>query len=62
MRMASYIRECAGDEEAIVLFSNRNVEERIDEFLDNDGNVAVVLGMTELKALFEAQKAEEKSL
>lgn len=31
------------------------------EFLDNDGNVAVVLGMTELKALFDAQKAEEKA-
>jgi quercetin dioxygenase-like cupin family protein len=55
-------RECAGDEEAIVLFSNRNVEERIYEFLDKDGNVAVVLGMKELRALFEAQKADEKAL
>jgi quercetin dioxygenase-like cupin family protein len=54
--------ESAGDEEAIVLFSNRNVEERIYEFLDNDGNIAVVLGMAELKALFDAQKAEEKAL
>jgi quercetin dioxygenase-like cupin family protein len=54
--------ECAGDEEAIVLFSNRNVKERIYEFLDADGNIAAVLGMTELKALFEAQKAEEMAL
>jgi len=54
--------ESAGDEEAIVLFSNRNVKEGIYEFLDDDGNIAAVLGMTELKALFEAQKAEEKAL
>jgi hypothetical protein len=54
--------EGAGDEDAIVLFSNRNVKEGIYEFLDDDGNIAAVLGMTELKALFDAQKAEEKAL
>jgi quercetin dioxygenase-like cupin family protein len=54
--------ESAGDEEAIVLFSNRNVKEGIYEFLDDDGNIAAVLGMAELKALFDAQKAEEKAL
>ncbi len=54
--------ESAGDEEAIVLFSNRNVKEGIYEFIDDDGNIAAVLGMAELKALFEAQKAEEKVL
>lgn len=54
--------ESAGDEEAIVLFSNRNVKEGIYEFIDDDGNIAAVLGMAELKALFDAQKAEEKAL
>ena len=50
--------ESAGDEEAIVLFSNRNVENgEIYEFLDENGNIAVALGIADLKALFDAQKA-----
>jgi 2,4'-dihydroxyacetophenone dioxygenase len=55
--------ESAGDEEAIVLFSNRNIENgEIYEFLDDDGNIAVALGIADLRALFDAQKAEEKAL
>jgi hypothetical protein len=49
--------ESAGDEEAIVLFSNRNVKDKIYEFLDDNGNIAAALGFAEIRALFEAQKA-----
>jgi 2,4'-dihydroxyacetophenone dioxygenase len=55
--------ESAGDEEAIVLFSNRNIQNgEIYEFLDDGGNIAVALGIADLRALFDAQKAEEKAL
>jgi 2,4'-dihydroxyacetophenone dioxygenase len=50
--------ESAGDEDAVILFSNRNIANgEIYEFLDADGNVAVVLGIAEFRALFDAQKA-----
>jgi quercetin dioxygenase-like cupin family protein len=54
--------ESAGDEEAIVLFSNRNIEDLLYEFLDEAGNVAVTLSIGDLRALFDAQKIEEKAL
>jgi hypothetical protein len=53
-------RECGGDREAIVFFSNRNVEDAVYEFLDNDLNPVVTLGLADFKALFEAQKGEAR--
>jgi 2,4'-dihydroxyacetophenone dioxygenase len=55
--------ESAGDEEAIVLFSNRNIENgKIYEFLDDDRNIVATLGLADLRALFDAQEAENKAL
>ena len=50
-------RESAGDEEAIVLFSNRNIEDGIYEFLGDDGNIVAALGMADFRTLLDAQKA-----
>ncbi len=49
-------REGGGDQEAIVFFSNRNVEGAIYEFLDDAQNPIVTLGLADFKGLFEAQK------
>jgi hypothetical protein len=47
-------RECGGDQEAIVFFSNRNVEDAMYEFLDDDLNATVTLGITDFKAQLDA--------
>lgn len=47
--------EGGGDEDAIVLFSNRNVEDALYQFLDDDQKPIVTLGFADFKAQFEAQ-------
>ena len=49
--------EGGGDEDAIVFFSNRNIEDALYEFLDESGNPAQVLGIAD----FKAQLAEQVS-
>ena|SRR5579863_7511573 len=49
-------RESAGDEDAVVFFSNRNIEDGIYEFLDDDLNAVLAFGIADFKALFDAQK------
>jgi len=48
-------REGGGDQDTIVFFSNRNVEDAIYEFLDNDLNSVVTLGIADFKGLLDAQ-------
>ncbi len=48
-------REGVGDQEAIVFFSNRNVEDVIYEILDDNLNTVATFGLTEFKGLLEAQ-------
>lgn len=50
--------ESAGDEEAIVLFSNRHIDSGIYEFLDEARNPVTKLGIADIRALFEAQKED----
>lgn len=45
--------EGAGDQEAIVYFSNRDVEDTLYEFLDEDLNPVHVLGIADFKAEFD---------
>jgi hypothetical protein len=47
--------EGGGNEDAIVFFSNRNVEDALYEFLDDGGNPVKVLGIAD----FKAQLAEQ---
>lgn len=47
-------RECGGDQEAIVFFSNRNVEDAMYEFLDDNLNATVTLGIADFKAQLDA--------
>ena len=49
-------REGGGDQEAIVFYSNRSVEKRIYEFLDDKMTIFATLGMVEFKALLQGQK------
>ncbi|MCJ2052850.1 regulator [Methylobacterium sp. J-070] len=42
--------EGGGDEDAIVFFSNRNIEDALYEFLDDSGNPVQVLGIGDFKA------------
>ena len=49
--------EGGGDEDAIVFFSNRNIEDALYEFLDDSGNLVQVLGIAD----FKAQLAEQVS-
>lgn len=49
--------EGGGDEDAIVFFSNRNIEDALYEFLDGGGNPVQVLGIAD----FKAQLAEQVS-
>jgi 2,4'-dihydroxyacetophenone dioxygenase len=48
-------REGGGDQDVIALFSNRQVDGPVYEILDDDLNVVTTLGMSDFKALFEAQ-------
>ncbi|HVJ51773.1 MAG TPA: hypothetical protein VM689_04890 [Aliidongia sp.] len=48
-------RECGGDQEAIVFFSNRQIEDAVYEFLDDDLNSVMTLGLADFRALFDAQ-------
>ncbi len=48
-------REGGGDQDVIVFFSNRNVEDPVYEFRDNDLNHVVTLGLADFKSLLEAQ-------
>jgi quercetin dioxygenase-like cupin family protein len=49
--------ESAGDEDAVILFSNRNIQNgKIYEFLGDDGNIAATLGLADFRALLDAQK------
>jgi quercetin dioxygenase-like cupin family protein len=50
-------REGGGDEEAIVFFSNRNIDGVVYELLDDDLNPVATLGIAEFKALLDGQKA-----
>jgi quercetin dioxygenase-like cupin family protein len=47
--------EGGGDEDAIVFFSNRNVENAMYEFLDDTLQPTVTLGFEDFKAQLEAQ-------
>ncbi len=47
--------EGGGDEDAIVFFSNRNVEDAMYEFLDENMKPVVTLGLEDFKAQLEAQ-------
>ncbi|MGP1680668.1 MAG: regulator [Burkholderiales bacterium] len=47
--------EGGGDEDAIVFFSNRNVENAMYEFLDGNLQPTVILGFEDFKTLLEAQ-------
>ena len=49
--------EGGGDQDAIVFFSNRNIEDALYEFLDDSGNLVQVLGIAD----FKAQLAEQVS-
>ena len=49
--------EGGGDEDAIVFFSNRNIEDALYEFLDDAGNPVQVLGIADFKAQLEEQVA-----
>ena len=49
--------EGGGDEDAIVFFSNRNVEDALYEFLDDKGEVFKVLGLADFKAEYDAEVA-----
>jgi len=48
-------REGGGDQDVIVLFSNREVEDVIYEVLNDDLNIVATFGIAEFKALLEAQ-------
>jgi quercetin dioxygenase-like cupin family protein len=47
--------EGGGDEDVIVFFSNRNVEDALYEFLDENMQPTVTLGFDDFKAQLEAQ-------
>lgn len=49
--------EGGGDEDAIVFFSNRNIEDALYEFLDESGNPVQVLGIADFKAQLAEQVA-----
>ncbi len=49
--------EGPGDEDAIVLFSNRNVEDAIYEFLDEDGNSSLTLRIADFEEQLKLQGA-----
>ncbi|KQO63351.1 MULTISPECIES: hypothetical protein [unclassified Methylobacterium] len=49
--------EGGGDQDAIVFFSNRNIEDALYEFLDESGNPVQVLGIADFKAQLEDQIA-----
>ena len=50
--------EGGGDQDAIVFFSNRNIQDALYEFLDGSGNPIQVLGIADFKAQLEAQVAD----
>ena len=49
--------EGAGEEDAIVFFSNREVKDGLYEFLDADGGSFKTLGIADFQAEFDAQAA-----
>ncbi|GLK66482.1 hypothetical protein GCM10008179_01200 [Hansschlegelia plantiphila] len=50
-------REGGGDEDAIVFFSNRNVDGVVYEILDDAFNTVTTFGLAEFRALLEGQGA-----
>lgn len=48
--------EGGGDQDAIVFFSNRNVDGVVYEILDDSANLIATLGISEFKAFLEAQE------
>jgi quercetin dioxygenase-like cupin family protein len=50
--------EGGGDQDAIVFFSNRNIDDALYEFLDENGKTTQVLGIADFKAQLEAQIAD----
>lgn len=50
-------REGGGDEDAIVFFSNRNVDDALYEFMDANGAITHVLGIADFKVQFDDQVA-----
>lgn len=49
--------EGAGEEEAIVFFGHRDIDDALYEFLDADGRTTQTLGMEDFKALLAERKA-----
>lgn len=49
--------EGGGDQDAIVFFSNRNIEDALYEFLDEGGKPVQILGIADFKAQLEDQIA-----
>ena len=54
--------EGGGDQDAIVFFSNRNVEDALYEFLDEHGAPVQVLTLSDFKAQFDDEIATGKAL
>jgi hypothetical protein len=48
--------EGGGDQEAVVFYSNRNVEKLVYEFLDDEQKIYATLGLAEFKGLLAGQK------
>ncbi|WP_246748179.1 hypothetical protein [Methylobacterium sp. SD274] len=49
--------EGVGDEDTIVFFSNRNIEDALYEFLDDAGNPVQIRSIADIKAQLEDQIA-----
>lgn len=54
--------EGGGDQDVIAFFSNRNVENVVYEILDETLNIVTTFGLTEFKALLDAQTAQASTL
>ena len=54
--------EGGGDQDVIVFFSNRNVDNVVYEILDENLNIVTTFGVAEFKALFDQQTPQPSTL
>ncbi|HML44020.1 MAG TPA: regulator [Hyphomicrobium zavarzinii] len=54
--------EGGGDQDVIVFFSNRNVDNVVYEILDESLNIVTTFGVAEFKALFDQQTPQPSTL
>lgn len=54
--------EGGGDQDVIVFFSNRNVDNVVYEILDENLNIVTTFGVEEFKALFDQQTPQPSTL